>query len=81
MNRPHIHDQADFGLTSTPRLAPLRHTAPAANDDAVRRVLQGNAFHAESAAERLARRRRRSRRFFRALVAFLMSASPWGTTR
>jgi hypothetical protein len=81
MKRPTIHEQADFGVTSTPRLAPLRHTAPAANDDAVRRVLQGNAFHAECAADRLVRRRSRSRRFFRALLAFLLGASPWGTPR
>lgn len=69
---------ADLGHDGTPRLAPLRHTAPAANDDAVRRVLVGNAFHAETSAERLARRRRRSRRFFRALLGFLLSSSPWG---
>ena len=70
----------DFGHDGMPRLAPLRHTAPAANDDAVRRVLQGNAFHAESTADKLARRRSRSRRFFRALVAFLLSSS-WGQPR
>lgn len=80
MNRPRLPEHADFGHDGTPRLAPLRHTAPAANEDNVWRVLQGNAFHAETAADKLARRRSRSRRFFRALVAFLLSSS-WGQPR
>lgn len=77
MSRGPFPPPADFAQTGTPRLTPLSHTRPAANDEAVRRVFGGNAFHAETTAERLARRRSRARRFFRALAAFLLSSSPW----